>query len=884
MAGVAAARRGAAAGGAVAIGLWLGVVPASADWPTLAATPQRTSAVAEEVRGQVAPVWYRPIEPYINYKIQVIAADGKVFVSTARGLYALDAASGALAWVYPTSLPLGHSPTFANGRLYVGSLDRTIHAVDATTGQRVAGWSSHVAAAGFETNPLVANGRVYAGSRDGHFYCLDAATGALVWRFKTGGAIRNSAAMDGSGTIYFASEDLYAYALRDAGSTAQVVWASEKLLGDSFSTYWPVVYQDWVIFSGSAGYFQPPPYAGGIQLPWDEKNDIDADLTLSTGAEPGPWPAGTVTMDATPTAQYYERKPYRRRVFVLRRADGRELTYDADGDGQPEYAPFTFSGVTQSGPKYPPVVGNDGVLYTNITTVATADLWTPLGALVGWNVGTPIVSRVMDWGKQQQAADEPMAFSVGGRVAYWNLCCDRESGAFDLSMPFGQPNRWWLYWAYGGRFTKFPDYQPMYHGDNVDGWGVYGGADGFYGKHGAQNPWVPYAGRLYRIMGNAVVAVSPTGTATAPLPLATTQPAAADVPVPPPSVFEARLAEEIQRMIAAGHLKPGLFRSNIGDDTLNGNGHSGMDQGAFYFSSPGDTIYALVRALPYLPSELQAAARQYIQAEMAHFPLDVYAYVGHVEGASRQAAAIPPDYEARFAVGKQTTVVNNLPWTFPMMAFYAAWQYAQVWPVEAARLYESLGPKLTLPCRLPDADLVGQLQALNAYIAGYRGYLELAKLAGQPEPAAVRQEYERLVTLRVEHFAIDVPFANPNGKMKNFIFARHFLYLVPELAEELRKTKLAEARQAVERIDAVAPYWFVAGNDVTDREGTHQQLYDAAILNAHAMILRAPYHELVRYLDAPVFPVGDLLYIHNLVSVLEAAARPASPGRPRVVG
>jgi outer membrane protein assembly factor BamB len=85
---------------------------ARADWPTLAANPQRTSAVTDEVRGDLGPVWYRPFEPYINYKIQVIAADGKLFVSTARGLYALNADTGDILWVHATKVPLGHSPTY----------------------------------------------------------------------------------------------------------------------------------------------------------------------------------------------------------------------------------------------------------------------------------------------------------------------------------------------------------------------------------------------------------------------------------------------------------------------------------------------------------------------------------------------------------------------------------------------------------------------------------------------------------------------------------------------------------------------------------------------------------------------------------------------------
>lgn len=870
--------------------------PAFADWPMLGANPQRTSWVADEVRGRIKPVWYRPIEPYINYKVQVIAADGRLFVTTARGLYALDATNGDVAWVYPTELPLGHSPTYANGVLYVGSYDRTIHAVDAATGRRLAGWAPFVAMAGFETNPLVVNGRVYAGSRDGHFYCLDAKTGRLFWRFKTDAAIRNSAALDGGGVIYFASEDLHAYALKDLGDSYQLVWRSEKMLGDSFASYWPVVYRDWVIFSGSEGYMFWPPHGTGTQLMWDDKDGINANLTLATATEPGDWAPGTVTMDASPILQYYEGKPYRRRVFMLRRADGREYTFDSDGDGVPEYAPFTFSGAIHSGPKYPPVVGVDGVLYTHTDTVATSDMWTPQGALVGWKVGTRHISRVMDWGvKQQQAADEPMAFSMGGRVAYWSLCCDRESGAFDVTIPFGQSNRWWNYWGYSGRFSLFPNYQPMYSGeavwsetsrtgDDMDGWFVYGAPDGFYGRHGTQSPWVPYNGMIYRVMGNTIVAAAPWGTATAPLPMAQAMPAVDDFSPPDVNAVRLRLEEEIQKMVTAGHLKPGLFRSNVGDDTLNGNSltKAEMDQGTFYFSSLSDTVYAMVRALPHVSTPLQEQARAYIQAEMAAYPIDVYAYVGHVDGTPRQAAVIPPDHVAKFTLGKQTTVVNNLPWKFPMMSFYAAWKYAQLWPSEASRLYTNLRQKLTLPPAISDAKLLSGFQALNAYLAGYRGFLELEKLAGMPESAAVRSEYDRLFALRIAHFSIDAPFV-AHWKHKNFIMARHFLYMVPEVAEELRKAKASEVERALERINKVTPYWFVAGSDSANREGSHQQLYDAAILNGYAMILQRPYREVVKYLDAPAFLVGDLLYIHNLVSVLEAAATPAPPRSLRVV-
>ncbi len=60
-------------------------------WYMAAANPQRTSWVPENVPGKLQIEWYKPFEPFISHKVQVIAADGMLFVATARGLYALEA-------------------------------------------------------------------------------------------------------------------------------------------------------------------------------------------------------------------------------------------------------------------------------------------------------------------------------------------------------------------------------------------------------------------------------------------------------------------------------------------------------------------------------------------------------------------------------------------------------------------------------------------------------------------------------------------------------------------------------------------------------------------------------------------------------------------------
>ncbi|HOV77341.1 MAG TPA: PQQ-like beta-propeller repeat protein, partial [Sedimentisphaerales bacterium] len=235
-----------------------GVARLQADWPMLGANPKRTSWVADEVEGTPSVEWFRVIDPYVDPKTQVIAATvsgapaapRRLFVSTSRGLYCFNADDGSDLWVYGTELPLGHSPTYSNGVLYVGGLDRRVHAVDALTGRPKEGWSFPEAGAGFETNPIVANGRVYIGSRDGRFYCLDANTGHLIWTYPRLDApplepILFSPAMSDNGVIYFASNNSRAYAIR--ASSGELVWESAKLPGAGFHSYWPVVYTTWQI-------------------------------------------------------------------------------------------------------------------------------------------------------------------------------------------------------------------------------------------------------------------------------------------------------------------------------------------------------------------------------------------------------------------------------------------------------------------------------------------------------------------------------------------------------------------------------------------------------------------------------------------------------------
>jgi outer membrane protein assembly factor BamB len=840
-----------------------GVYPTTvSDWPMAAANSQRTSWTPEEVRGQLRPIWYKPIEPYIPQKVQIIATNGTLYISTARGLYALDAQTGAEKWVYPTELPLGHSPTIHNGVAYVGGFDHKLHAINANTGQGL--WTFE-AEAGFQTNPLVVNGLIYAGNRDSYMYAIYAnehpQRGTLAWKYKTDGPVLYSAAYKDN-TIYFASDDSYAYALN--AQTGQLIWKSAKLPGAGFHSWWPVIYRDKVIFSGSPNYRVGVAPGPGDTLDGLDRDDVYPNRATEprgtyvgpVGREPGDWAVGTKTIDASRIIDYFEDKPWRRTYFVLEQGTGIEYTFDSDGDGKKEYAPILWHG-TQNGNRYPPIVGIDDVVYQSSNY--QSDLWIPAGSVSGWKIGTQYIS-IPEGG--WYAIDEPMAYSAGGRLIYFNHCCDRVVGAVDIATT--HPVQGWLYLNYNIA-DVIPGYNSQYAPPFIrNDWpGAYGGPNGIYNSHGDQNPPIPYAGKVYVHRSNAVIAFGNYSGQVTGLPVfKTVTPQPAKVSSPNTTQLKQRLAAEIQKMIDAGHLRAGYGDAGNTNDQY---GDYLMD----YWHNPADTVYTLIRALPHLPEDMQIRTKAYLQDEFAHYPPYTVTHVGFSDGAARETFDLPPEAEsARHFFGPVGSA--NLP----PHTFYALLRYAEVFG-NAKTIFDNSRDKL--PPALSEDDFNNMPDELNSYIVGYWAYLELEKLAGYPQSNDVKTELNRLLDLRVSTFTKDTPYPNPKFPDFHQIYlnslnvARNFMYLTPELAQYLRDNRLAAVQEAIDEYNRVGPFWFVSKTEQALGENAIQHYYDVnALFQAKALILKEPREELVKYLDVPAFAVGDLFYIQNLIAVIEA--------------
>jgi hypothetical protein len=672
----------------------------------------------------------------------------------------------------------------------------------------------------------------------------------LAWRYKTDGPILFSAAFQDD-VIYFASNDSYAYAI-DARD-GDLVWKSAKLPGAGFYSWWPVVYRDWVILAGSYNYLADtelalPDRATFLQ---QELSDVytkqgvpDGEYVGPTGYEPGDWVPGTLTIDASRVTGYFEDKPWRRTYFVLNRSSGKELTFDSDGDSKAEYAPVLWSGSTHSGNRYPPVIGSDGVLYQHNNYIS--DPYIAWGHISGWKFGTPFISLVFEG---VSATDELQAVSAGGNLVYYSHW-ESEAGATDITQPYGSSDREWQYYSY-----DLSSIAPGYDVQYVQGL-AYGNWNGVYG--GPQNPPIPYKGKVYWHVNNCILAFGNSAGSPNQLPLAETRTVHDALSVTPVGALREELAAEVQKMVDAGHLRPGYYGTGLGDFQMG----SELGYLSHYFHNPSETLYTLIWALPYLPAELQQQTREYLRQEYRDYPAYTIAHIGWQEGTPREDYITLPEVEARMASYGPST------WVFPQHSFYGLWRYAQEFG-GAKDIFDRVRNKLEMP---PSDSYLAEYPFIhNAYIAGYMGYLGLQELAGESESPSVRAELDRLLRLRVTQFSKDNEFSGGDDYRRALNASKNFMYLVPELADYLHDNALARVQEAVDEYNEVVPNWFVTRFDSSFQEARLQYLYDSpALFQARGLILQEPYEELVKYLDVPAFARGDLFYIQNLITAIEA--------------
>ncbi|MEO0981559.1 MAG: PQQ-dependent dehydrogenase, methanol/ethanol family [Pseudomonadota bacterium] len=158
-----------------------------------------------ETVGELGVAWTYDLATHRGVEATPIVIDGVMYVTSAWSIvYALDAKTGAEKWVYDPGVDrargvaaccdvVNRGVAVWNGKVYVGTIDGRVEALDAETGEVV--WSTITvdqsqpytitgAPRVVKGKVLIGNGGAELGVR-GYVSAYDAETGDLVWRFYT---------------------------------------------------------------------------------------------------------------------------------------------------------------------------------------------------------------------------------------------------------------------------------------------------------------------------------------------------------------------------------------------------------------------------------------------------------------------------------------------------------------------------------------------------------------------------------------------------------------------------------------------------------------------------------------------------------------------------
>jgi outer membrane protein assembly factor BamB len=223
------------------------------DWPQYGFSPTGArNNIYENVLGiaNVNKIGLHWKAPTAGASSAPVVYDGRLYFGSGdHNLHAINAITGAELWTFATGDNLGDSPAAAGGLVYIGSLDN-VYALNARTGDLI--WTFDVGLGGVESAPAVVNGILYLGvngegDSDGGLLALDGATGAQLWKFETGIAATSPAVANGIAYVGSGNSTLDAL---DAVTGAKL-WEFDANLG----TGAPSVANGRVFFSSDDGTF-----------------------------------------------------------------------------------------------------------------------------------------------------------------------------------------------------------------------------------------------------------------------------------------------------------------------------------------------------------------------------------------------------------------------------------------------------------------------------------------------------------------------------------------------------------------------------------------------------------------------------------------------------
>ena len=146
-------------------------------------------------------LWNHQVEVHVSNSTPVVV-DGRVYVGSLNGsLFALDASTAKQLWGRKVADQTPHlervftRPSVVDEVVYLGTDAGLVFALDASTGDEI--WQVEVSTENVTHAPVVVDGLVLVSTYDGRVHGLNAESGDVVWRYKAGSGILRLTTVDG---------------------------------------------------------------------------------------------------------------------------------------------------------------------------------------------------------------------------------------------------------------------------------------------------------------------------------------------------------------------------------------------------------------------------------------------------------------------------------------------------------------------------------------------------------------------------------------------------------------------------------------------------------------------------------------------------------------
>ena len=890
----------------------------NADWPQAGRDAQRTNYSPLQIDPPYCYDWKWDEAP-ISSRVQPVVRAGRLFIGSDNGIfYARDAATGDSLWAVKVGSPIRNTAATSDSAVFFSTHDGWTYALNAANGTliwRIATGSSVTAALFDETR-----NRVIVASTTGSLTALNAADGGTAWRFDAGTPILTTPALSAdNNTVFLGDESVSALAIN--ATSGALIWRT-PLQGQSLADRYPVV-------SGNTVFYRSQPLQFFHKLLQEGDDAMDGGQAAASKT----WTYKTWQSDWNTIkpriASYLTQNPDRQTFFALDAATGamrgNAAVLYAYGNNDNAQTP-----VIKSGNAYLSYRARHGIQTDSNTTHVTSRYDAELGRLSVQSLDIVPLSTTaqINTGNPEfrMTSDEDAYLSMGGNILFvdswerlggvnvstralvpvasvstnWGLECFAAapagcgSGAgylnfFPLSGNNGDPN----YPFPSPRQAEGTQRGGVVIANNRLYWRVVaGGLSAISHSAGGTCP----APRVQPITTNVVdLAGYDTQNFSAPARTLNTQRPLADyvsldLTTPAnnaPADLVARLRAEVDTIVSTNdHLMPLYLQRGFSvsrlwpHDSTQGStppaaGFAGT--GNLYWHDPGELLYSMALAYPYLDAPLQQRLKTYLAAEMQRYPsLDDLPYADANRDWLRTGAA-----RERYAVPMRAQLNAWPPPAASLNAMYALWlwskntgdwSYAQQHWAQAISLFNA------------------RRGSMNYYadIAGAIGYARLAQhfgdgaaqTAGTQAAVAAMQAGLDFNARRVyarQQYPSPRDEDQPNPIYDNLLRQGWtmpvFYGLTPEVGLYLAEQLSGQAQQHIlsrEQGDSLQ-WWYMT------RAGLHAEMGETSFIApeaawshflAQAFILGQPREKLTRWLDRP-WARGDLYSIQKVVATIQ---------------